>query len=130
MCFGCTNEEAWSSSDYFIGSWEFETSTFSCCEECFDNYEEDCILIDGPAQGEIVFLKNGGCYRQWETSGDKDTLVWCYNSNTQVLVLKNEDGAFSNFENKYTIQEFKGESFSAELMLPTTLLWVNSFKRK
>ena len=130
ISFGCaTNEDPWSSSDYFIGSWEFETSTFSCCEECLDNYEEECIRIDGPFKAEIIFLESGECFRNWETSGNKDTLAWCYNANTRELVLKNENGAFSNIEDKYDIEDISNDSFFSGIF-SFMLFRVSSFKRQ
>jgi len=129
LSVGCSSEEPWSSSDYFIGSWEFESTTFSCCAECLENYEEECNRVDGPFHAEIIFLENGECYRNWETSGTKDTLAWCYNANTQVLLLKDDDGAFSSIKNTYNIKEIDDASFSAQIF-SFMLFRINSFKRK
>ncbi len=126
---GCSNEEPWSSSDYFLGSWEFEESSFNCCEECVENYEEECIRFDGPFHGEITFLENGDCFRNWEKSGNIDTLVWCYNANARVLALKNEDGAFSAIKRTFNIEDTSNDSFTGELF-SFMFFRITSFERK
>lgn len=131
LLVGCTDEEPWSSSDYFIGSWTYTTDSYVCCSSCnVQNAEEECTRIEDTSYAEITFFENGKCVRRWDNTEEQDTFSWCYNANTLILVLKKEDGAFSQLKESFYISDIDNSTFRTEFNPIISLLFrTNSFTR-
>lgn len=126
---GCSNDEIWESSDYFIGKWEREFIHYGCCEGCEDNYEEECVIRLGPLISELELFANGKGVRVYKDTGNQSEFEWCYNANIQKLVFKEVEGPVINFDDFFDIDSIGENSFRSKNFIGTNFLQINRFER-
>lgn len=128
LSFGCSSSDELTSSNIFIGTWEYTEEVYLCFNSSSENYLTDCDQSGETITSIFTFFSDGTCTRTRE-GFDEEELNWCFNSYTNILIIKSGPRDFLSVDKRIEITKKEENRLESNSLSNDFLLRIVNFRR-